>query len=63
MTTVGSAVTLDIAMELIEREQVTSDDIMNLISGFSMFLRDPSDNVLSQLLVRNPMILCSVSPF
>jgi hypothetical protein len=56
-------VTLDIAMELIEREQVTSDDIMNLISGFSMFLRDPSDNVLSQLLVRNPMILCSVSPF
>ena len=62
MSTVGSAVTLNIAMDLMEREQVTSDDIMNLISGFSMFLRDPSDNVLSQLLVRN-RILCSVSPF
>ncbi len=62
MSTLGSAVTLNIAMDVMEREQVTSDDIMNLISGFSMFLRDPSDNVLSQLLVRNS-ILFSVSPF
>jgi hypothetical protein len=62
MAMVGSAMTLDIAIELMEREQVSNEDIMNLISGFSMFQRDPSDYVLGQLLVRDS-ILCSVSPF
>jgi hypothetical protein len=51
MAMVGSAVTLDIAVQLMEAEQITNEDVMSLISGFSMFLRDPSDHVLGQLLV------------
>ncbi|XP_045027440.1 uncharacterized protein LOC116919379 [Daphnia magna] len=50
MVMVGSATTLDIAKQLIERQQISNEDIMNMISGFSMFLRDPSDRVLGQLL-------------
>lgn len=51
MAMVGSAVTLDVAIQLMETEQITNEDVMSLISGFSMFLRDPSDHVLGQLLV------------
>lgn len=54
MVMVGSATTLDIAKQLIERQQISNEDIMNMISGFSMFLRDPSDRVLGQLLVSEP---------
>lgn len=51
MATVGSSATLDILKQLMEGEQITNEDIMALISGFSMFLREPSDHVLGQLLV------------
>ena len=51
MAMTGSAATLDMAKELMERRQISNEDIMSLISGFSMFLREPSDRVLGQLLV------------
>ena len=51
MTMLGSSVTLDIVKELMEEENISVADAIGLVSEFSMFLREPTDHVLQQLMV------------
>jgi len=51
VSSLGSSAALDITKELMENGHLSVRDTMRIISAFSLFLRNPSDHVLSQLLV------------